>query len=103
MPMYTYRADDGTVIDCFYHMNDARPESFEQDGKTYRRVYGNCQTNDMKHVVYPYVSKRHAGTPLAKDCEQATIERKGVKMQAPIIRSAAHERELAAKHGLKRE
>jgi putative FmdB family regulatory protein len=53
--------------------------------------------------MYPYVSKRLAGTAAAKDLKHVSITRAGVTMQAPIIESKAQERSLMARHGLERE
>jgi putative FmdB family regulatory protein len=53
--------------------------------------------------MYPYVSKRLAGLPAAKDLKHVPVTRKGITMMAPLIESKAQERSLMAKHGLTRE
>ena len=67
------------------------------------KVIGDAKiANDNK---YPYVSHRWADTDVAKDCRQVevTLGKRGVKAKLPVIESKAHEANLAAKHGLKRE
>jgi hypothetical protein len=61
------------------------------------------QVNGMSHVTYPYVSKGLCGTPAGASCQQVDVTRNGITMKAPLIESAAHERNLAAKFGLVRE
>ena len=57
MPEYVYRSGDGVETSLILTMSDDHPETVEENGTVYRRVYGNCQINgNPVSARYPVAS-----------------------------------------------
>jgi hypothetical protein len=131
MPTYVYQAEDGSQIERLLPMKDKHPDAIFVDkngeemlvyeapemthraynhtydfesGKEYRRVFGNNFLDDRRHAGYPYPSLRLAGRISEADAEHVNMKVRGVPQEnVPVIQNPQHEREIAAKYGLKRE
>ena len=106
MPVYVYRNEDGQEIEVVRSMRDPSVETVERDGKTFKRVYGNLRVNGKGGASneYPYGSLRLKGQKAGNDCEKKDMVIAGVQhYDVPIVKSKAHEANLAAKYGLVRE
>lgn len=58
MPLYVYQSDDGREIERVMGMRDHHPETIDEGGVTYRRVYGNHRVNgDPVSGRYPWVDQ----------------------------------------------
>lgn len=118
--VYEYKNEAGEVREIVASIKNPPPERvvFDSDGNwrnadlagvsgdVFTRVYGNVHVNDMSHVQYPYVSRRHAGRFTSEDCRHVPVVmgrkvRRAVNL--PVIESKEHEKRLCEKYGLVRE
>jgi hypothetical protein len=98
VPEYLFRAADDTLLTKHLAMADVPSIGAEirVDGKVYRRIpsfkVGTGTIN--RGNLYPYASD--ALPPTVEGCKFARSKSGRLK---PIIESARHEREVAARHG----
>ena len=96
MPTYEYEYTDdiGGRVEVWQRMSDAELQSIE--GRPVRRLIGMGVLADAKlraSKKYPYVSQRHANLDGAPETGDGK----------PIILSASHEKEVAARNNLVRD
>lgn len=103
MPIYSFQAEDGEIIDRVYSMAEAPSigSVLEVDGKAFKRVF--CGTvgdgTIAQRSKYPYLSSslsaKMPGANVVRDPRSGKLK--------PEIRSRKHENELMARHGLVRD
>jgi hypothetical protein len=102
LPVYVFRAKDGTIAEIHYAMADVPSigAEIDVDGVKYTRIpsfkVGEGRINRTN--LYPYVS--NALPPTTEGCKMVRGKRGRMK---PVIESAKHEREVAARHGLTKD
>ena len=100
MATYTFKSErDGKVIERRFPMTDAPPigSTIEIEGDVFRRLPDIPQLSvdiETRTHGYPYVSKS-----LPRNMKGAETNKQG----QPIVTSRWHEKELSARHDLKRD
>lgn len=101
MPIYSFRADDGEVIEQFFRMAEAPRigDTISVDGREFRRIadclVSTCTDSLRVHPKYPYAS---AALPRQQWWSKKEIAATGTKFDRtgkPIVRTPRHEASVA--------
>ena len=99
MPIYAFKDKDGNDHELFFNASEAPSIGSTEsgNGKTLTRVPSfmlDAEGIARKTHQYPYVSRS-----LPRNLEGAECNKQG----QPIIRSQAHERDVASRHDMEKE
>tara|TARA_R110002096_G_scaffold305287_1_gene500153 strand:+ start:239 stop:538 length:300 start_codon:yes stop_codon:yes gene_type:complete len=99
MPIYAFEDQNGAEHELFFNSSEVPSigDTVEGDGKTLTRVPSfvlDAAGISRKTHQYPYVSRS-----LPRNLEGADCNKQG----QPIIRSQAHERDVASRHDMEKD